>query len=91
MCAEVVGEGGVALERWRQFTPMTIDIGKCMARTWSRRGGGLGGQCGAKCVDGGDLCRRHGKHGALSHGRVDGDIPDAKFEDFVKASSSVPK
>ena len=81
------GVGG-GLERWRQFTPETVDASKCMARVWN---GGRGGQCRSKCVADSDFCRSHGKQsdaGSLSHGRVDGDIPEPKYEEFVRESQS---
>ena len=37
------------------------------------------------------FCRTHGKQsdaGSLSHGRVDGDIPEPKYEEFVRESQS---
>ena len=76
---KVRGGGDAALERWRQFTPTDIVVGRCMARTWF---GGKGGQCKSKCVGDSDFCRSHGG-GRLAHGRVDGDIPDSKYREFV--------
>ena len=82
------GGVGVGLERWRQFTPGTVDVNKCKARIWNR---GEGGQCKAECVADSDFCRTHGKQsdaGSLSHGRVDGDIPEPKFQEFVREFKS---
>ena len=77
------GGGDVVVERWRQFTPGPIVVGRCMARIWN---GGAGGQCKSKCVGDSDFCRTHGKQndsGRLVHGRVDGDIPEPKYQEFV--------
>ena len=77
------GGGDVVVERWRQFTPGPILVGRCMARIWN---GGAGGQCKSKCVGDSDFCRTHGKQndsGRLVHGRVDGDIPEPKYQEFV--------
>ena len=74
------------VERWRQFTPATIDMGKCMARVWN---GGEGDQCRAQRIGGSDFCGRHRKQGdlgRLAHGRVDGDIPEPKYQEFVNKS-----
>ena len=78
------GGVGVGLERWRQFTPGPVDVSKCKARIWN---GGAGGQCKSKCVGDSDFCRTHGKQhdsGGLVHGRVDGDIPEPKYQAFVR-------
>ena len=77
------GGGDVVVERWRQFTPGPIVVGRCMARIWNS---GAGGQCKSRCVDDSDFCRTHGKQndsGRLVHGRVDGDIPEPKYQEFV--------
>ena len=77
------GGGGVVVERWRQFTPGPIVVGRCMARIWN---GGAGGQCKSRCVGDSEFCRTHGKQsdsGRLVHGRVDGDIPEPKYQEFV--------
>ena len=77
------GGGDDVVERWRQFTPGPIVVGRCMARIWN---GGAGGQCKSKCVGDSDFCRTHGKQndsGRLVHGRVDGDIPEPKYQEFV--------
>ena len=80
------GGGDVVPERWRQFSPGPIDMSKCKARVWN---GGLGGQCKSQCVGGSDFCTTHGKQnesGRLTHGRIDGDIPERKFQEFVRES-----
>ena len=83
---------GPASERWRRFTPRVIAAGLCQARTWS---GGLGGQCKWKPVRTDEanrkgLCKMHanevGRQGRLTHGRVDGDIPDEKYSAFEDAA-----
>ena len=77
------GGGDVVVERWRQFTPGPIVVGRCMARIWN---GGAGGQCKSRCVGDSEFCRTHGKQndsGRLVHGRVDGDIPEPKYQEFV--------
>ena len=77
------GRGDVVVERWRQFTPGRIVVGRCMARIWN---GGAGGQCKSRCVGDSDFCRTHGKQndsGRLVHGRVDGDIPEPKYQEFL--------
>ena len=80
---KVNGGGDVVVERWRQFTPGPILVGRCMARIWN---GGAGGQCKSRCFGDSDFCRTHGKQndsGRLVHGRVDGDIPEPKYREFV--------
>ena len=82
------GGVGVGLERWRQFTPGPLDMSKCKGRVWN---GSEGGQCQSQCVGGSEFCRTHGKQndsGRLAHGRVDGDIPEPKYEEFVRESQS---
>ena len=87
MGAKALGVGGPEPRRWLQFTPSVIDERKCMARMWKDQHGNLGAQCGFSCVVGTRFCKRHGKPNGLAHGRVDGDIPDAKFAEFLKASA----
>jgi len=61
-------------------------MNKCKGRIWN---GGAGGQCKSKCVVGTDFCRTHGKQhdlGLLVLGRVDGDIPEPKYQEFVNKS-----
>ena len=84
-----VGVDDAVPQRWLQFTPSVIDEGKCMARTWkgNEYEGQLGGQCGSTCVVGTRFCKRHGEPNGLAHGRVDGDIPDGKFAQFLNASA----
>ena len=82
---ESSGSGG---QRWMRFTPTSIDGSCCLARTWSK---GFGGQCPYKRLSGCELCKKHSrefKEGGLSHGRVDGDIPEAKFKEFEKVAKS---
>ena len=86
VCTKVSGGGDVVVERWRQCTPGPIDdfVGKCKARIWN---GGAGGQCKSRCVGDSEFCRTHGKQndsGRLVHGRVDGDIPEPKYREFLK-------
>ena len=76
---KVPGGSDLVPARWLQFTPQDIDLVKCMARTWAN---GIGGQCKRGAVEGG-LCRAHAKETPLQHGRVDGDIPDQKFDEFM--------
>ena len=74
--------------RWMRFTPADIDRSCCLARTWSK---GSGGQCPYKRLSGCDFCKKHSresKEGGLSHGRVDGDIPEAKFKEFEKVANT---
>eukprot|EP00928_Gymnodinium_smaydae_P095203 TRINITY_DN814_c0_g1_i2.p1 TRINITY_DN814_c0_g1~~TRINITY_DN814_c0_g1_i2.p1 ORF type:complete len:820 (+),score=186.04 TRINITY_DN814_c0_g1_i2:183-2462(+) len=56
---------------------------KCMARVW---GNGVGGQCSRPPRAGGDLCAQHCNlletNGCLPHGRVDGEVPTEKREEF---------
>ena len=86
--AKVLGVDEAVPQRWLQFTPSVIDEGKCMARTWNgdEYEGQLGGQCRLKPLPGTRLCKRHGKPTGLAHGRVDGDIPDDKFAEFLRVS-----
>ena len=74
-----LGDGGCD-ESWRDFTPSTIDPGRCFARTWGKDG--RGGQCSRKLKSPGicPQCERRG----LTHGRVDGPIPAAKLAAFRK-------
>ena len=63
-------------------------MNKCKGRVWN---GGEGGQCQSQCVGGSDFCRTHGKQSdasSLSHGRVDGDIPEPKYQEFVREFKS---
>ena len=74
--------------RWRRFTPRVIDESLCMARLWAD---GLGGQCKQKPCSGSDLCTLHFKQdsaGKLKHGRVDGEIPQRKLEEFERKAKS---
>jgi len=71
------------------FTPAEIDTARCMARTWAQ---GKGGQFGKVKLEGSDFCTTHGQADKYKvHGRVDGAIPAKKLEEFVKASTTVPK
>jgi len=58
---------------------------RCRARVWAS---GLGGQCHMSCDSEGGLCSRHAAEaqggGCPSHGFIDGDIPEAKLQDFKK-------
>jgi len=74
---------------WKQFTPATVDVSLCMARTWNC---GRGGQCRSKQLsDGSELCKQHGRQlqkvKYLPHGRVDGPIPPAKLDEFLREST----
>jgi hypothetical protein len=89
MGAKVLGDDAAVPQRWLQFTPAVIDEGKCMARTWKGIEGQLGGQCNCQRQGGSEFCGRHrkqGESGRLAHGRVDGDIPEPKYQEFVSKS-----
>eukprot|EP00931_Biecheleriopsis_adriatica_P017973 TRINITY_DN12712_c0_g1_i2.p1 TRINITY_DN12712_c0_g1~~TRINITY_DN12712_c0_g1_i2.p1 ORF type:complete len:351 (-),score=79.09 TRINITY_DN12712_c0_g1_i2:17-1069(-) len=73
-----------AEERWRRFTPRSVDTGLCLARTWKS---GQGGQCTKRPADGSEFCAQH-KEGWKVHGRVDGTIPDKKLQEFEKVASA---
>eukprot|EP00927_Polykrikos_kofoidii_P070853 TRINITY_DN67231_c0_g1_i1.p1 TRINITY_DN67231_c0_g1~~TRINITY_DN67231_c0_g1_i1.p1 ORF type:complete len:1171 (-),score=216.39 TRINITY_DN67231_c0_g1_i1:663-3953(-) len=67
----------------KRFTPDTLDLSKCLARTWAN---GHGGQCTGRPSDGQQFCPRHGQGDAWQvHGRVDGPIPEAKLREFMQA------
>ena len=70
------------LNPWRRFTPERIDRAKYIARTWSS---GRGGQCSLKPTHGSDLCTKC-QNGLLPHGKVTGEIPSRKMQDFMKAA-----
>ncbi|CAE7352935.1 LIP [Symbiodinium natans] len=78
-------------ERSKRFTPK-VSAAFCMARVWS---GGQGGQCPLMPEKRG-LCLFHAEKDeetGLSHGRVDGAIPEDKlleFEAFTARSSISP-
>ena len=82
--AAEAGAVPAAVERWRQFTPLHImvGVGRCMARTWRGEDERYGGQCRRRCVPGSEFCGSHIK--SLPFGRVDGDIPEPKFREFLK-------
>jgi len=67
----------------RRFTPAVIDHGLCLARTWNNA---KGGQCGRQPLADTEFCRGHVVNQRWQvHGRVDGPIPEEKFEEFMKA------
>jgi len=69
-------------EAWRAFTPSEVKSGVCMARTW---GHGAGRQCGRKRVDESDFCSMHHRDNRWqAYGRVDGEIPAKKLQEFIK-------
>ena len=72
-------------EIWKRFTPVEIDQGRCLVRTWVRekRNDGRGGQFANKPQKNSRFCGRH--QGKLAHGSVDGEIPEDKLKAFLKA------
>eukprot|EP00931_Biecheleriopsis_adriatica_P070188 TRINITY_DN43975_c0_g1_i1.p1 TRINITY_DN43975_c0_g1~~TRINITY_DN43975_c0_g1_i1.p1 ORF type:complete len:335 (-),score=78.11 TRINITY_DN43975_c0_g1_i1:97-1101(-) len=75
---------GCIEERSKAFTPV-VSRQLCMARVWA---GGIGGQCPLFPVVHG-LCKKHftaQSSGTLSHGRVDGPVPEAKLAEFEAAA-----
>ena len=80
------GASSVPEPRWKRFTPADVDLGagRCQARTW---GEGRGSQCGRQAKEG-RLCVAHAKELTLSHGFIDGDIPEGKWVSFVAAAES---
>ena len=40
--------------------------------------------CYCFCVDSSDLCKGHAGEGKLGHGKVNGEIPEAKLREFLK-------
>mmetsp|Transcript_32060 Transcript_32060/g.70239 ORF Transcript_32060/g.70239 Transcript_32060/m.70239 type:complete len:238 (-) Transcript_32060:22-735(-) len=62
----------------------TIDQSRCMSRIWNSA---KGGQCERAPAPGKDLCVQHASMlkslGKLSHGRVDGKVPPAKYREFL--------
>ena len=78
--SEAVGICGQGEEVWRRSTPAFIDRTLCFARTFNK---GSGGQCRRKPRGSGEIC---GSCTKLVHGRVDGPIPDAKLQAFLRAS-----
>ena len=73
----------VVVTAWKEFTPMPIDHGACLAGMWS---GGRGGQCNFAKLPGKYLCSRHEKESAgdagLQYGFVTGVVPDAALTKF---------
>eukprot|EP00931_Biecheleriopsis_adriatica_P056434 TRINITY_DN33432_c0_g1_i2.p1 TRINITY_DN33432_c0_g1~~TRINITY_DN33432_c0_g1_i2.p1 ORF type:complete len:927 (+),score=175.40 TRINITY_DN33432_c0_g1_i2:60-2840(+) len=65
------------------FTPAKIYIGRCFARVW---GSGRGGQCPKPRRPSSDFCGTHGGQKPLPHGRVDGPVPAAKLQEFLRAA-----
>ena len=62
------------------FTPKTIQMDKCMARTWND---GKGGQCHNLPSADSEFCTNHLKNRQWQvHGRVDGQIPLKKMSEF---------
>ena len=82
---QLSGVAGLGEEtaRWKRFTPSSVDLSRCLARTWS---GGRGGQRVNAPLLGEDLCKRHaakfGQEGC--HGKVTGGIPEKKLKEFEK-------
>ena len=75
----------VVVEAWKEFTPMSIDHGKCLAGMWS---GGRGGQCLSGKLPEKDLCKGPlneitGDAG-LQYSLITGAIPDAALMKFQK-------
>ena len=75
----------VVVEAWKEFTPMSIDHGKCLAGMWS---GGRGGQCLAGKLPGKDLCKGPLNEitgdAWLQYSLITGAIPDAALMKFQK-------
>jgi len=60
-----------------------IDHDLCLARTWNNA---KGGQCGRQPFANREFCTSHVVNQRWQvHGRVDGPIPEEKFEEFMKA------
>merc|ERR1719453_1999021 len=76
----------------RYYTPAVIDEKCCMARTWND---GKGGQCTRPRAENSDLCAMHIKQRdsekGLVHGRVDGEVPEKKLEEFKRAAEKPEK
>ena len=75
---------------WTLYTPRSIDLTRCMARTWND---GKGGQCGKPKRPGGRFCLFHAKQEGEKgwHGAVDGDIPLGKLVEFRRKRARVEK
>eukprot|EP00930_Biecheleria_cincta_P089693 TRINITY_DN79031_c0_g1_i1.p1 TRINITY_DN79031_c0_g1~~TRINITY_DN79031_c0_g1_i1.p1 ORF type:complete len:333 (+),score=77.50 TRINITY_DN79031_c0_g1_i1:25-1023(+) len=72
-------------ERWRRFTPSSIDRNLCFARTWK---GGAGGQCSKRPIGDEAFCSSHLGDRWQVHGRVDGPIPEKKLKEFERIAAS---
>jgi hypothetical protein len=69
---------------WAEFTPAEINPDCCQARTWAN---GKGAQCTRPKAEGSDFCLFHAKDDVWKvHGRVDGEIPEKKLQEFLRAS-----
>ena len=79
--APLVASNGVP--RWYRFTPKEVDAGRCLVRTWAA---GRGGQCSRVRVTECGLCKMCSKKEVHVHGLVTGDIPEAKWKEFVRVS-----
>jgi len=75
-------------DSWRRFTPSSVNTSLCMARVWAS---GAGGQCRHAQTTGG-FCKVHNKDETWrKHGRVDGEIPAQKLQEFIKASTATQR
>ena len=72
--------GSAQQQDWQRFTPDSVIVGRCVGRTWNH---GAGGQCTNRPEPGSDVCKGCRKRG-LTHGRIDGPIPEAKYNEFLK-------
>ena len=75
----------VVVTAWKEFTPMPIDHGACLAGMWS---GGRGGQCLSGKLPEKDLCKGSlneitGDAG-LRYSLITGAIPDEALMKFQK-------
>jgi len=76
-------------DSWRRFTPSSVNTSLCMARVWAS---GAGGQCRHPPQATGGFCKLHIKNECWrNHGRVDGEIPAQKLQEFIKASTATKR
>ena len=73
------------VEESKEFQPVHVDGGRCLALMWNRGHGKL--QCSHRPRAGSDLCGHHIAYGA-PHGKVRGAIPQKKFDAFKMAMLS---
>jgi len=63
----------------KEFTPATVDIALCLARTWNN---GRGGQCARRASHGRRFCGHHNEENSREHGALDEEIPEGKLAEF---------